>query len=344
MKFLILLALPLMHCGIIPDTDQDSSNFHQCLLSYIAANNISSDLSATRHNEEREDCSLLHEAIVETISAIYKDVEKNLNEILENKTEVDCLMESFRFNKFLEINIVLTAAHLTTGANDEHRLEEVFSKSKEIFTIATMKCVMSDQMLMEIFQDFSLKVHVSQEELECVKMHLRQSNEPEETTSFATDTFLTDTSDEVTVESTTVEDLTTFNPADIELGVETFVQGNQIFKLSSEASSVEESRSTLEEICANRLKDVRARITNFQFPSMNDEQNLCMTKQVTENDVTAVYHFIALRNSSKTIQETNERNENLKSLLIGYIWNVIECFDVFGFTDMIDNLLPRIKT
>lgn len=334
----------MIHCAFIPNTLDDPSKFHQCLLSYMDSNNIHSELNAAQlNNQQSADCDSLQKAISEMVDGVYDDVEKNLNNILENKTEVDCLMETFRINKFLEINIVLTAAHLTTGKNDEDSLKEVFSKSKTIFTIATMKCIFSDQILMDIFEDFSSKVQVNQEELQCVKIHLMKLKllKVEATTILPDEEHTTtDTDyDETTFTSTTEEEFTTLEPSkDDELQREIFVQSNQIFKMSSEEFSAEEPRRTpADDSCDSHLLDLQARITNFKFPSMNDEQNQCMANRSSEVDVNAVYEFIVLRTSSTTNDEINERNEKMKNLIVGYIWKIIDCTDIFGFTGLVDN-------
>lgn len=336
----------MINCALIPNTLDDPSMFHQCLLSYMSSSNIHSELNeAQPNNESSANCDSLKQSISAMVDGVYDDVEKNLNDILENKTEVDCLMETFRINKFLEINIVLTAAHLTTGKNDDDSLKEVFSKSKSIFTFATMKCIFSDQILMDIFEDFSSKVHVNQEELQCVKIHLTKLKllKVEVTTILPDEEHKTpDTDyDETTVASTREEESTTLDPTeDGETQREIFVQSNQIFKLSSEESSAEEPpRTPADDACDRNLFDLQARITNFKFPSMNDEQNQCMANQSNEIDVNAVYEFIVLRTSSTTQDEINERNEKLKDLIVGYIWKIIDCTDIFGFTGLVDNLL-----
>lgn len=341
MKILIFLTifLPLINCAIIPEVDQNDYEYHQCLVSYLTKININVNFNASKSENTGIDCEKFHIEISGMINNFYDNVDNSIHEMLNNQTEADCLVNTFKAQKFLEIHVVLTAAYLSSNDNGVDHLEEVFEKSKMIFTIATMKCLMSDQMFMEIFHDFSAKLKVDDKEFECIRKKLSAENEINATTENANQLQV----------SATVENKEDFDYYTTETGrtsgeetttTELITNINKIFKLSSEEFSSIKSEVLIGQSCEHILSNVDLRVTTFNFASLSSDQNACMAKEVSEKDIENIYEFIVMNRTSQK-NETAARNEKLRELLIGAIGAVIDCADIFGFNDVIDLLLPQ---
>lgn len=315
MKKLILLVLVLggLNCAILPEKLQSTFEFHECLVKYLEAQNISTEFVVARSTSEIAGCKQLQSDMEVMIEQILSDVNKNLVKSLTNETEVECLMDVFRTQKFFVINIVLSAAHMTNEAGAP-QLVDVFNRSKNIFLFAAMKCLVSEQMLMEIFRDFSAKLNVTDDEFICIERKLAVNDEANDTTE--------------EIESTTTdmdsEEVTSKYPE---------IDGNTILRLESSAELDSDD-------CDETLHKVESRISHFEFPSLDNIENRCMSEKVTKNDINSVLEFIVMRKTSTTEHDIIARNEKLRSLIAGHVWNIIECTDLFGFSSIIDNLLP----
>lgn len=158
----------LIDCAAIPASESERE-YHQCLVNFLESENV----RTTFAQDETLDCSEYHKLIDETLTSIYKDVEENLYEALTNQTEIECLIESFKENKFLEINIILTSAFMTSANFHRDQLNLVFEESQRIFIFGTIQCLMTENMLVEIFDDFARKVNVTDDEFVCVENHLQ---------------------------------------------------------------------------------------------------------------------------------------------------------------------------
>lgn len=450
---------------------QDPSEFSKCLLVYMNGN-------STQSHKVSKECAEMHEQIRGTIGVIYGQIKKNLNDVLVNKSEVNCLVDTFRHHKFLETNIVMTTAHLTNGFDQEKLLKEVYDKSKMIFTIAAMKCIMSEQMVLEIVADFSTKVKVDGQEFECIKSSLEKeeeearmngrgdalsetvdvteeittanydepttevttlAEEEEDLTTLNGNEAATYETDEILAEPTTVsnfeqeeteeitstdddtettthdadseadsefttdpifdqlsaatsnddyetiieddaneiiDDITEMSPIDIFTeassfesstifddeqfpteaqtdSTDTFIINNEILKLSTPEDSVETSEGNqrvkksagipptpYDEPCKSKLQAVRDRIRKFEFTSLDDQQNHCVSEHLTEKDLQTIFQYTVLKSAS-SVEEVEKRNASLKEMIAASIWNIIECTDLFGFNEIIDALMPK---
>lgn len=337
----------LASCAIIPETDQDPKEFHECLVSYLRSINISSSLSLSESNEDSDACQTTQTAISETINGVYNQVERNLYNVLANQSEVECFVETLREQRFLEVNIVLTAAHLTMNGS----LEEVYRKSKSIFVFAATKCVITPEMVMEIIKDLSERLRVSDDEFDCIKLYLTdgrrgkrsvdaetKEEEIEDTTIAAEDkfsTFLDLSYDETTtMEAENGSEMTSGGITKLEAG-NAIVKNNSSLEISSEN---ETTKPTNDDKCSSLLLNVRERIANYQYSLLSDEENRCMSNKTSESDINNIFRFIVLRQSNLNDLQINERNEIVKTKISNIIWNVIDCSDIFGFKDIVDML------
>jgi hypothetical protein len=300
MRLFISLCLvwSVVEGAIIPDTLTSTFEFHQCLVEYLASHNITSDLKSTRDRSDIRGCEEQQIGIESMIEEVYVDVSRNLETMLPNSTEAECLSETFRAEKFFEISIVLSAATLT-DIDKGPELQGVYNRCKNIFLFAFMKCLMTEEIFVEIFNDFSVKMNVTDEEFKCIQRDLQLL--------------------EGIVEG---EEVT----------------GNEIKKASAVDNSVEVEAEN--QNCSKSLEKVGERIKAFEFPSLNLDQNKCMAEKTTADDVKSVFEFIVMKRASKTSGEVKARNEKLKGLVVGFVWNIIECTDIFGFYEIIENLLP----
>ena len=331
MKFLILFLLPVINCAKIPETTRDSLEFHRCLASYINSNNISNAF-INEDFDTGDECNFMHKNVDGLLVQVYNEVKQNLQSVLDNQTEVECLMDTFRLYKYLEINIVLYQALLTSPVPREKSVEEVAVESKLIFTIATMECIMTKEMLMEIINDFSAKVKVDGKELNCIQKHLEELNllDNEETSTNFADNFIDQVTEETSTElSTELEDETTNeNLSDPLLELK-----NRIVKRSSKEFSPD--TLTEKESCSLLLHNLRFQITNFNFPSLNDEQNRCMSTQLNEKVIDLLYKFIAIRGSENASEQSELMSETFKNVIIEYTYAIVECTDMFAlFTNI----------
>lgn len=197
---------------------------------------------------------------------------------------------------------------------------------------------------MEIFRDFSVKFKVDDEELECVRNHITR-------TEASTDSAIGTTekaSGTVEYEDNLTTDSVIYATASLDYLVESTEAStetsNQIVKSSSVESSMEQDTTTIpaDSSCTDKLQKIESRISSYEFQSLTTEENSCMQNKLTEKEVESAYKYIALRNST-TSSEVDERNENLKYFILKTIENLIECTDMFGFTDVIDNLFPQLE-
>lgn len=383
MKLLVLLILPLANCAMIPHAPDE---YHRCLVSYIRANGISSDFTDELNSKINENCEQYHKNIAVLLGEVYNGVEENLKSVFENQTEVQCLMETFRNYKYLEIGIVMHQAYLTSPEPMEKAIAETADRSKVIFTIATMKCIMTNELLMEIMYDFTKKVNVNDDELECIQLLLKELSGVKNKTSGSSDGEITTPgwSDEETTTISVINEETTKLFAEIEeindaLSAETETANiainqeyesttatedtattddttdypddikNDILKRSSRQSSSEmsadmEAPNMSRDTCFMPLDNLRNRIKYFDLPSLNEEQNRCMSTHVKENDVVLIFKLIAMRGSRATSEDADLETlkENFKDVIVGYTYAIIDCTDMFQSFANIGNLQELI--
>lgn len=356
---LIVGFAALVSCAIIPDTAQDPKEFHECLVNYLNIINISSSLNSSVLSDVSEECKKMQKAIEETINGVYDKVEENLYNVLDSQTEIECLMETWRKLKFFEVNIILTAAHLTMNGS----LDEVYMKSKSIFVSSAMKCIATKEMVFEIIEDLSTRLQVNDDEYNCIKWQLMadvrrkrsaidelNANEIDVTTETAEDEAFTTTD----FSTMTFVELTTMTFQD-----ETFDENNDLSNFEDESKATEENiiekeNSSFEfsnenetneaknnETCANHLQNIRSRIINYEISSLNLEENRCVSNKTSEDIVNTAFKFIASRRLNLTEAQTTERNEMMRNLIGTTVWNIIDCTDIFGFMDIVDNLFPK---
>lgn len=303
MLLLIFIILPLANCALLQGNRQIPSQ--SCLASFLIENNISSPFNASENTLD-EDCSSIHKKLGDLLEEIYADVEQNLNEKLSIKSEADCLMHSFRKNKFLEINIVLRKAYaLSSLSEDEKEFSEI---SRKIFTYAIIECLISKTLLMELFDDFSVKVEVDAQELDCIVKYLQTTTEEEEPVQ---------------------EESSTLTTNSIEISTET--QDSQTTKEFTQKNAYLKTRPTT---CIDELRQVQSRITNYKIHSLDDEENICISKQLTERDIVMIYELIVLQPLNKTSEAVNKRNETLLNLIIRLTWIIVECTNITSFTNI----------
>lgn len=271
--------------------------------------NISSELVSLRSASQIAGCEKMQSNLQNLIDGILADVNRNIEKVLPNQTEAECFVDVLRTQKFIEVNIVLPAAQMT-NRNEIPHLDDVYSRSKNIFLFAVMKCLMSEDSFKEIFIDFSTKMNVNDHEFECIKRRLQPDDDIENTTA----------SEQGSGET------------------ESWTEGNKIVRKSMESSAESELNT---ENCEETCQRIEDKITHFEFPSLNEAENTCMSEKVTRNDIDSVLEFIVMRKMSKLPEETTARNEKMKSLITGYVWNIIECTNILqGFSDIIDTFLP----
>lgn len=161
-------VLPSIHSASIPESERE---YHKCLVAYLETFNIITSFVQDEADLAKK-CSGYHKSINATLTSVYNDLESNLHETLYNQSEVNCLIKSFKDNKFLEINIIMTSAFTTSENFHRDQLAYVFEKSKRIFTIATVECLMTDNILMEMINDFSAKIKTNDDEFVCIENFL----------------------------------------------------------------------------------------------------------------------------------------------------------------------------
>lgn len=321
-KFLLnLLTFKCLQVCILCNQIND---YHSCLVSYLSTIGLVED---SLKEGTFEKCSEQRKNLNENFILMYNDLQKNLYEVLANNSEVECLVKSFKQNKFLEANIVMTSAILTAETFNRTQLNYVFEESKRIFTIAALECLINDQIVMEIFKDFSVKLNVGDDEFVCIEKYLK---------NFTISKGINDEESEETTEK-------------IKSG-RSFLEVGKFKKIKLEKSSVEstsldeENKRSTEELketlqsCDKTLETLNMKIMNFHFPSMNEIQNNCM--KLKFDDIFTVYKFIALNKFSANSKEIEIRNESLKKILLKTIWNIIECTDLLNLADIINDFLP----
>jgi len=227
-------------------------------------------------------------------------------------------MESFKYEKFFEINIVLSVAYLT-NKNYEPILNDVYDRSKKIFLFSVMKCFMSAEMVMEIFENLSLKLQVDETEFKCIQQTTQYGSNENDYTTTPEGIERTMYSNEVYEERTT----------------SITIEEHQLMNDKSEKRSMD-SESTLktpQKACDLVLGRLNKRIATFHYSSFSDEQKLCMFHKTTKNNLLSLYNFIITRKS-------RQANGMLYDVIAFTVWNYIECEDVFGLSDLLEDLLP----
>ena len=359
-------VMSLASTAIIRENVDD--NHHECLVDYLSILGLAEGL---RDANPLQNCAEYHISLNETLLTVYDELEKNLYEVLANQSEVECLVQSFKDDKFLEINIVKTSAFITSKDFNQNQLKTVFDQSRNIFVIAAFKCLINDEVVMEIFTDFSLKMNAHDDEFVCVEKFLNdlnsfdgenevsalKNNEAFEKSSGIdeADTDLRDVEKSNFLDSFEVWTSTTADETTTDyFTVETTVHDGEFDNLRDLEAAASESKNTIvkilksdyssesEESCNAILTALNLRIKEFQYPSMTLAQNKCMKSKFTAKDATAMYHFIALNKFSANANEVQNRNENLRSVLFHTISNIIECAEILKLSDIIDNLLPTV--
>lgn len=357
LNILLLFIFPSIRCATIPSTAQNFPATNSCLVNFLNARNLSISSSDSQYNDGRsDDCRNFNSDVTALLERTYKSVEKNFKNILSNQTETKCLMETFRSHKFLEINIVMTAAYLSSGEKGADNLRDVFERSRNIFTIAMVKCIMTDQTFIEIFDDFSNKLKVDKVEFECIKLIMVGNSDGEEemtTTEPAWDATYKKNDDVIEVGTTTenVEEISTTNenieetfitdiPSTVDDdSIKSLVYRNKISKVLSRESSMEPESN---EDCSLTITNVRARITNYEYSSLSKDENTCMAKKLSEKDINVIYEIIVTKDSVKT-DDIESKHHSLRKLISQTIWNLVECADIYGFVGIVDGLFPKIS-
>jgi hypothetical protein len=313
--FFILFGLPWLKGATISD-QQKTLDFHECLVDYMKTQNISTESVSVRSSSEISGCQKLHIKIQGLMDEILEDVTRNIEKVLTNQTEAECFVGVLRSRKFIEHIIVLPAAQMT-NQNEIPKLDGVYTRSKNIFLLAAMKCLISEDTFMDIFLDFSAKMNVNEHEFDCIKRKLHPTDEIETTTA----------SDKSSKETMRKHSET---------------EGNSILRNSLELSAESDMKV---ESCEEIYRRIEDKISHFEFPSLDKIENSCMSEKVNKNDIEAVLEFIIMKKMTKTPEEISESNEKMKSLITVYICNIIECTNILkGFTDFIDILLPLKST
>lgn len=333
MKFAIFLSIfcfNLIHCGILPEIVKDKSEFHACLVSYVRSLNISTTLSEGDTQDDSYDCKQLHGRIQEMIKEIYEDISSNLATNIEDLNEINCIMKSFYSRSLLEINIVLTAAHLTAPNVVKNPLEEVQTKTKNIFTMTAGECLLSENNFVEITKNIGTKMMVDEHELKCIKKQLIRSK------LWVDDTQIDEVTEINDLEKTTPE-------TDMATEVINVVKDNLISKLSSTDAQSNEIKSTTS--CDLALLEVNDRMKHFEFASLTTDENHCMSDNFSDDDFTSIYEVIVLSKLGKTPEHEERRRDLLRIIIMDSIWNLVECTKMFDFNDLlnIDSLLPEFN-
>lgn len=208
-----------------------------------------------------------------------------------------------------------------------------------------MKCIINNEMLMEIIEDLSERLRVSDNELDCMKLYLADKNRSkrsidEETNENELTTVAAEVSTDFSLyddEATTMTSFDTVEDAN-EIKFNVIVKNNSSQEISNEN---EAAKSTNDEECKIYLQEVFKRITNYDYSLLNKEENRCVSNKITERDINNTIGFIILRQSNITDDQMNIRNERAKVLISTSIWNIMDCVDIFGFTDIVNNLLSK---
>lgn len=164
----LLLAISFSSPAAIPTEDiAYRINLQHCLLDYLDGIGVISYTS--QHDESQfQDCRKYHNELNATMTTMYKVLKYNLEDALENPEETNCLMEVFETSNFLEYNVIgTTAMQLEEDSYDQ--LERVLSISKGIFVYATVRCLISPQMLNDLFIDFNEKMTLTDGEYDCIR-------------------------------------------------------------------------------------------------------------------------------------------------------------------------------
>lgn len=335
MKLVIvsLFILPLSLCATIPEI-----SFQHCLVSYLNSQGIESDLNDVKHFKDEGNCDALHKSITEMIDAAYTDVESNLKSVLENQTEVNCLINSIRLNKLLEISVILNNAYQMSPEIKKNVVKEVAARTKLIFTIATVECLINGHMILGIIKDFSPKLNVDEQELKCIRKSFELVNElvdPETTTNFADVEYISNStsiengnnfdSGEEDESTTLPDDLTTTDFSNDGPNRE-----NMIAKQSSQEYSVETDAALIDS-CNATLDNLKNRFTTFNISSLTEDQNRCMSNRFKDYDIISLFKSF----SNGRIQLTEDI---FKNIIFSYIQAMIECTDLFDFSANIENL------
>lgn len=115
-----------------------------------------------------------------------------------------------------------------------------------------------------------------------------------------------------------------------------FKRQNEIGKFQSDEESEE-----IELTCEHLMQNVNDKIKLFEFSTLNHEENLCMSQLLTAGNFTMIHELIVFQ---KTPKLEDREKEIFLELIIGSIWNLIECTDIFGFKEFGDNMLTPLHS
>lgn len=168
LKLLIfLLAISFSSPAAIPSRFQEINDFQHCLIEYLNSIGIIQFTSPSISDEYFQDCHDFHNKMNKTVRVMYNLIQQNLIESLDDKDEAICMVDVFRHTKFMEYNVIATAA-VQLQPDGFRELKNLVQISKNIFTYATMKCLISKEMVSDLFVDLAHKINVDDEELSCI--------------------------------------------------------------------------------------------------------------------------------------------------------------------------------
>ncbi|CRL07968.1 CLUMA_CG021214, isoform A [Clunio marinus] len=312
-----------------------------CIIKYLSDKNITLNLNSDSDNEIS--CIHQHKDIDRLLQNAYENVEKNLYNSIRNATEADCLINVFRTQKFFEKSILMTTVYLTPELVEEDKLREVFDISRNIFTFAMTKCLLTDEIVMNIFEDLSVKIQVDVDELNCINKALDSQSSTISTNNSSVNDV--NNEDQTTVKFDDYDEITTIkndgelSSSEIEIqngktSANNFIRKNPTLNIKV----VEDSKKT--EDCNIHLLNLYLRTSSYKYPSLTNEENQCMKASFTENDLITIFKLISLKHSvvDSTTNSGEYQKKLLNELIVKTLWNLMECVDIFGFFDVISML------
>ncbi|XP_070501572.1 uncharacterized protein [Chironomus tepperi] len=160
--------------AVIRPKFQNIQDFQHCLVTYL--NTIGIIQFTNSQNEENSaiNCENFYIDLTSSIDNMYKLIRLNLFEALGDDGEAECMDEVFRYTKFMEYNVIATTA-VQLQPNGFQELQNLLHISKNIFIYATMKCLISSDMIGELFQHFSTQIQVDDDQFACIVQHVSEN-------------------------------------------------------------------------------------------------------------------------------------------------------------------------
>ncbi|KAG5666381.1 hypothetical protein PVAND_014410 [Polypedilum vanderplanki] len=174
---IISLLIVFSNAGVIKKELTEIENFHFCLITHLDSINLinftMNNNVMTQSAKDPKMCENFHDQLFSTISIMYKIMRAELEKAFEDPDEANCLIDVFQKTRFMEYNVIATAA-VQFHSNAYKNLKDILDISKNIFIYSTVKCLISEDILFDIFRQLSSRLTVKEDELQCIFDDVKQ--------------------------------------------------------------------------------------------------------------------------------------------------------------------------